>query len=349
MQGVRRYWLATAVLAIVTLAIAACGGDDESGADESAEAAQTEASDGPCRVGIDIPYHPLYDYVMANQDRYFGDEPYEVSMRILDAATLVPSFGKDELDVIATLPSFIPRIVDQHEVEPQFFFPLARITKDTVPVYVPEDSSAQTIEDLKGEKVAIQPLRQLFGEEEAAVLAATGESIREYFDLTESGANTQELLLGRAEAAFLNGPGEIAAATEEGGFRRIWSVGEGFEQGLGDPNALSGGFIALPEFIEANPACIEGVTAALQDAWDRYQEDPEEVATVASEESGIPVQQLLGVGEYLDLAGTSREDRTINERDVETWSEIYPLLAESGFLEEAPEDPERFFRVQEQE
>lgn len=346
------------LLAVVLATAAACGGggDSESGdatattaapatgADAGTDAPSTSSGERRTyRVGIDIPFHPLFDYVAAKKDDYFKDKPYDVEFQVLDATTQLPAFGNGDLDVITTVPSFIPRVNEQYGRQLAEFFPLARWTPGPE-LLVSADSPYTSIEDLKGKTVAIQPLQTRFGQEEAAVLAATGENIRDYFDLKETDAAAQELSLGRVDAAFLEAPATFEL-TKDGKFKAIFTVQEAFEEAFADPAVVNGGYLAEPSFIEENQAFVDDLIAATEDAWNRYQADPDAVNAVASEQSGIPPEQLRLVGEVLNLEKMPKGLQCISHRDVATWTEIFPLLAESGFIEEAPDDVGALFVV----
>ena len=41
-------------------------------------------------VCIDIPFHPIFDYLEAKADTYFAGKPYQVKFKVLDATTQVP-------------------------------------------------------------------------------------------------------------------------------------------------------------------------------------------------------------------------------------------------------------------
>ena len=64
-------------------------------------------------VCIDIPFHPIFDYVMAKSDTYFAGKPYDVKFKVLDATTQVPAFGAGQCNVMTTPPSFIPHAQGQ--------------------------------------------------------------------------------------------------------------------------------------------------------------------------------------------------------------------------------------------
>ncbi len=339
---IRRLAASAAVLA-TALAVGLTGCATSSTADtESTNDASGETQS--ITVGIDIPFHPLYAYLAAKSDEIFAGSGYDIDFTVLDATTLVPSFGRGDIDIVTTVPSFQPRIKDQYGIDTQFFYPMARWTPGSE-LYVAGDSDIQSIEDLKGKKVAIPPLATRFGAEQAAVLASTGETIQDYFELTETDAAAQELTLGRADAAFIEAP--ATAPLIEAGFRPVYNVQTAFEEAFGDPAVLSGGFIASNEFAEANPEVIDLIVKATGDVWKQFQDDPDSVLSVASEETGIPVEQLELVSQILNLADMPDDQKIVSETDVATWSAIFPLLVEAGFLTEEPSDPASMFIVTE--
>lgn len=324
------------------VAVAGCGGSGSNAA--STGAAQGAEGEKPTyTIGIDIPFHPIWDYLEAKASTYFANKPYNVKFKVLDATTQVPAFGAGQLTVMTTTPSFIPRVLEQYKIETQEFFPLARWTIGAQ-ILVPTGSPYKTLQSLKGQPVAIAPLSQRFGAEEAAIEAETGESITSYFHLEQTEAAAQQLTLGRVKAAIIEAPSTYPLL-QSGEFHAIWSVHDAFLKAFNDPAVVNGGFIARASFIKSHAEFIENLVAATQDIWNKYNEDPEAVNAVASEVSGIPPAQLATVGKVLDLNGIPASQRCISQRDVETWTKIFPLLAKSGFLKANPSDPARFFDV----
>ncbi len=322
---------------VIVLVLAACGDDDGGGGGGGGT--------GTYRVGIDIPFHPLVNYVIANEDAYFGDTRYDVKFRVLDTATLVPTFGKGDLDTIATFPSFLPRIEQNYGIVAREFFPLGRIAPGTLAetIWVPKSSRARGLDDLEGEKVATYPLEGWVGIAEAMVLAATGRQIGEFFDLRESAAPSQQLILGRVAAAMPLL--DVVELAKTGDFRPLTGAQEIFERELGDPFVLSGGLVATDDFIAGNPEFIADLIAAFQDAWDEFLKDPDHVIDVAAEQSGVSAEQIRGFSENIGLARIPRKARRITSRDVETWTALYKLLAKAEFLAEEPRDPAKYFLV----
>jgi ABC-type nitrate/sulfonate/bicarbonate transport system substrate-binding protein len=294
-------------------------------------------------IGIDIPFHPIFDYLEAKSDQYFAGKPYTVSWKVLDATTQVPAFGAGQLDVMTTPPSFIPRVKDSYGIDAAEFFPLARWSIGPQ-LLVPVDSPYSSIKDMQGKHVAIKPLNGLFGSEEAAVLAQTHQNIRNYFNLEQTDAAAQELTLGRVDGTIIEAPSTYPLL-QSGKFKAIWSVHDAFWQAFGDPAVVNGGFIATRSFIQNNPQFIKDLVAAAQDVWNKYQADPSSVNTVASQISGIPAAQLAVVGQVLDLANMPASERRISPQDVNTWKQIFPLLAQSGFIKNAPADVAQLFVV----
>lgn len=322
-------------LAVVVLVAVACGG--------GANNAGGGAAKSDITVGIDIPFHPLWDYVAAKSDTYFAGKPYKVHFKVLDATTQVPAFGKGDLDVLTTPPSFIPRIKDQYNLDVAEFFPLARWVIGPQ-ILVPTGSRFMTLESLKGKKVAIAPLSTRFGAEEAAILAATGQTIRDYFSLVETDAAAQELTLGRVDAAFIEAPSTYPLL-QSGKFQAIYSVHDAFFKAFADPAVVNGGYIARKSFLAANPGFVNDLVAATQDAWTRYQANPDPVNQVAAQQSGIPAAQLAAVGDVLDLKDMPKSLQAITPQDVKTWEGIFPLLQRSGFNKSTPKDPASLFVV----
>jgi ABC-type nitrate/sulfonate/bicarbonate transport system substrate-binding protein len=293
-------------------------------------------------VGIDVPFHPIFDYVMAKSADYFRDTPYTVSFKVLDATTQVPAFGRGDLDVITTVPSFMPIIQQQYGIDLTYFFPMARWTPGPQ-LLVAKDSPVTSIEQLAGKRVAIAPLSSRFGAEQAAVDAATGQTIKEYFQLSETDAAAQELTLGRVDAAFLEAP--ATAPLLEAGFRPVFSVQDAFQEAFGDPAVMNGGFMASKEFVADNPDFVKALVAATQDAWSTFQRDPATVLDTASQVSSIPTDQLELVAQVLNLAGTTDEQKKVTAQDVQTWSKIFPLLQRSGFTQSTPTDVAALFQI----
>lgn len=294
-------------------------------------------------VGIDIPFHPIFNYVYAKADEYFANKPYKVKFKFLDATTQVPAFGKGEIQVMTTPPSFIPRVMDQYKLRVAEFFPLARWTIGPQ-ILVKKDSQYKKLADLQGKRVAVPPLKTRFGSEEASIMAVTGQNIRTYFKLRQTEAAAQELTLGRVDAAFIEAPTTFPLL-QSGNFKAIWSVHDGFLKAFGDPAVVNGGYIARVGFIAGNRGFINDLIAASQDAWDKYQQDPKAVNDVASKISGVPPEQLLVVGQVLNLDKMPRSLRVINQRDVRTWTKIFPLLKKSGFNNTTPKNPAALFVV----
>ena len=321
-------------------AIAGCAGSPA----RNAASAKSSASGSPSSVtvGIDIPFHPIWDYVKANSATYFANSGYSVNFRVLDATTQVPAFGANELDVVTTVPSFMPIIRQQYKISTTYIFPLARWTIGPQ-ILVPKSSPYRTLESLKGKTVAIPPLKERFGAEQAAIYAATGQTIQEYFKLQQTDAAPQQLSLGRVDAAFLEAPTTYPLLSS-GKFVAIYSVHDAFLKAFGDPAVLNGGYIGRTSFVQQNPGFIKSLVKATQDAWDLYNTNTTQVTTVASKVSGVPVAELKLVGQVLDLS-MSTDLRQVLPRDVATWEKLFPVLQKAGFIKQAPTDVASMFVV----
>jgi ABC-type nitrate/sulfonate/bicarbonate transport system substrate-binding protein len=294
-------------------------------------------------VCIDIPFHPLFDYLAAKSDTIFAGKPYTVKFKVLDAKTQVPAFGAGQCDVMTTPPSAIPRVTEQYKLKVAEFFPLARWTIGPQ-ILVKKGSPYTTLASLKGKKVAIMPLNTRFGSEEAAIEAVTGQNIRSYFKLQQTNAAAQQLSLGRVDAAFIEAP-TTYPLLQGGKFKAIYSVHDAFKKAFGDPAVVNGGYIARTSFIKSASGFTKDLVAATQDVWNQYVKDPKAVNTVASKQSGIAVEQLAVVGQVLDLEKMPVKLRAITPQDVKSWEKIFPLLEKSGFIKTAPANPASLFVV----
>ncbi|MDN5913840.1 MAG: ABC transporter substrate-binding protein [Pseudonocardia sp.] len=334
----RQFAFGAAVL-LVCASLASCASNQgNTGTSEG----PIDATTRPVTIGIDVPFHPIFDYLMSDPGRFFAGTPYRVRFEVLDATTQVPAFGRGDLDVITTVPSFMPRIKEQYGIDTTYFFPMARWTPGPQ-LLVPPGSPARSIQDLAGKPVAIAPLSSRFGAEQAAVLATTGRTIEESFALTETDAAAQELALGRVQGAFLEAPATAPLLAQ--GYRPVFSVQDAFQAAFGDPAVMNGGFIARSDFVAANPGFVDALTKATLTAWSTFQREPDTVLDASSRVSGLPKGQLQQVAQVLNLAGTTEEQKRVTRRDVETWTKIFPLLARSGFTQTVPQDPASLFRI----
>lgn len=327
------------VAATAALVLAGCS-SNQSNTGEQGAAADAKAK--VVTIGIDVPFHPIFDYLMATSAPAFKKLGYDVKFKVLDATTQVPAFGRGDLDVITTVPSFMPRIKEQYGIDTTYFFPMARWTPGPE-LLVPKDSPITSIADLKGKKVAIAPLSSRFGAEQAAVEAATGDDITSYFDLSQTDAAAQQLSLGRVDGAFLEAPATAPLLAK--GFRSAFSVQQAFKKAFGDPAVMNGGFIASSAFAKKNPEFVKALVAQTQTAWTTFQQDPDKVLATASKVSGLPVDQLKLVAEVLNLAKTTPEQKRVTEQDVATWGKLFPLLQKSGFIKTTPTDVSSMFEV----
>lgn len=337
MRPLRLSGLFAALLACALLAGCASNQGNTATASSPADAAAKTIT-----VGIDVPFHPIFDYLMSDPDRFFGGTPYKVKFRVLDATTQVPAFGRGDLDVITTVPSFMLRIKEQYGLDTTYFFPMARWTPGPQ-LLVKADSPVRSITDLAGKKVAIAPLSSRFGAEQAAVAAATGKTINSYFALSETDAAAQQLTLGRVDAAFLEAPATAALLAD--GYRPVFSVQDAFKKAFDDPAVMNGGFIARSDFVKNNPGFVDALTKATRTAWDTFQKQPKTVLDASSRVSGLPVEQLQLVADVLNLSGTTEEQKQVTQHDVDTWTRIFPLLTESGFNKTTPTDTASMFRL----
>lgn len=291
-------------------------------------------------VGIDIPFHPIFTYLAANSKNYFSDSKKAVEFKTLNPATQLAAFRAGELDVIATVPSLLPVIKERYGIDVSYFYPLARWTPGPQ-LLVPEDSDVQSIDDLAGKSIAIASLSSRWGAEQAAVAAFTGETIGNYFALRQTDTAALLLTLGHVDGAFLEAPD--SALLLKRGYRAVFSVQDAFEKAFDDPAVVNGGFIARKNFIQQNLEFVNELVTATTAAWLALSDNPGPVLKEASRISKISPSRLEQVSHVLNLAKPTDEQKRITDKDILTWSRIFPLLQLSGFTQVGPLDPSALF------
>src|SRR5580765_2814508 len=91
----KAFLMVAAIVAAFALLAVGCGSDNKSSSTSTAApapAATTPATVPSSKgktytVGIDIPFHPIFDYVQAKTKDYFGPKGYTVKFKVLDATT----------------------------------------------------------------------------------------------------------------------------------------------------------------------------------------------------------------------------------------------------------------------
>ena len=301
-------------------------------------AAAGRAANPTYTVCIDIPFHPLFDYLAEKSDTIFAGKPYTVKFKVLDAKTQVPAFGAGQCDVMTTPPSFIPRVTDQYHLNVAEFFPLARWTIGPQ-ILVKKGSPYTTLASLKGKKVAITPLNTRFGSEEAAIEAATGENIRTYFDLKETNAAAQELTLGRVDAAFIEAP-TTYPLLEGGKFKAIYSVHDAFLKAFGDPAVVNGGYIARTDFIKQHPGIHprpgQGDAECLEPVRPRARSRS---TTSRPSRAAFPPSSSRSSARCSTWRRCRSKLRAITPQDVKTLVEALPAPAEVRVHQDGTEEP----------
>ncbi|MFQ5854871.1 MAG: ABC transporter substrate-binding protein [Anaerolineae bacterium] len=297
------------------------------------------------RIGIDIPVHPFFNYLAARTDEFFGGDPWKLEMKIYSAQAQVTQMVRGNLDIV-TSPAFaIPRIQKSQDIELQYFWPMARYTSWSG-IVVRKDSPFETLEDLRGKRLASPPIEAEHGSELAALYGATGQRLDEYFAHVPTEEAGAELELGRADAAWLD-PIPKVRLLEKGEFREVIDLAGLWEMALGDDRpVLSGGYIAQPSFVQQNMEFIAKFVKVNRDIWLRFMDDEDfrqEVYQVGGEFGGVPPDRLQFVAEALALANIPRDMLGVLEWDVEVYSKAFDWALKGGFPAKPVEDASKLF------
>lgn len=300
-------------------------------------------------IGIDIPVHPFFNYLAARTGEYFGEDPWKLEMKIYSAQAQVTQMVRGDLDII-TSPAFaIPRVQQKQDIELQYFWPMARYMSWSG-IVVRKDSPFETLEDLRGEKLAAPPIEAEHGSELAALYGATGQRLDEYFEHVATEEPGAELETGRAVAAWLDPIGKVRLI-QQGEYREVIDLAGLWEMALGDDRpVLSGGYIARPSFIQENIDFVAKFVKVNRDIWTRFmgEEDfRQEVYQVGGEFGGVPPGQLKFVAEALALANIPREMLGVLEWDVEVYQKAFDWALKGGFPMKPVEDASKLFLLTE--
>jgi ABC-type nitrate/sulfonate/bicarbonate transport system substrate-binding protein len=258
-------------------------------------------------------------------------------MKVMDAQSQPAAFAKGDIDIMTTPASLIPLLEKQYNLNVRYFWPMARWNIGAQ-ILVPTNSPYNKVEDLKGKKVVMQPLKDRWGSEQVAIFVRTNTKIQDYFQLSQSAQADQDLVNGLADAAFIEAPLTVPLL-QSGKFRAIFSIADGFKDYFKtNVPVLSGGYIARTDFIRQNPDFIVDWIEANQDIWAKYQKDPNSVIQVAAKQSGLPVEQLNVVAQVLGLKDIPLEQQAVVADDIKIYQDFYKLLQQVGFSEMVPDN-----------
>ena len=240
---------------------------------------------------------------------------------VQNTSTAIPSLINGELQVALInavaavtagskgLPIQIVSGSDRYPTEP---------AEDTTAIVVKPDSGISDVTDLAGTTIAIVGLKsgpelatRVLLDEAGVDLASVNFVELAYPDMVAA------VEAGRVDAAFIVDP-FLSNAKAAG----LEVVAQPFTEGIGGMNAMT--WVASESYIGANAEAIERFTAAIQEAADFSNDNPESVRAVLPEFTTLSEASI-------ENAVLGRYDSSLSVEDLEAWSAI---LVKYGFIEE---------------
>lgn len=211
---------------------------------------------------------------------------------------------------------------------------LAPLQAEHGTLFVPEDSSVQSLEDLEGQRIGM--LAPVSGQyQDFNLLAAKmGFDLEEDFEVKTGPPPGVEAFLKRGEvdAAILFEPNSTRLL-QEGGFRPVFSLTEQWESLTGDPLYMLG-ISANRAWLDGNEEAAECVVSAVHDATEMLANDPsvyEDMGELLGAESPEHLDQLA------ENLGRIYTPQTAEEASDAIRSQL-EQAAEFGVIPEVPDE-----------
>lgn len=303
------------------LGLTACGGSDgDSGDDELQE----------LNVGV-LSFADLAPFYMADEEGIFEEHGLDVSIQeTASGVAQLPSLISGEIDINYGSYISLMQAVDQG-------LPLAVIRENNRPgsqgIHVAEDSDIESVQDLEGATIAVNAL--------GSVQELTSRAVLDHHDVDPASVSFVELPppempsaldLGNVEAAWLVEP-FVTTSTGSGTSREITSAWDG-------PTAEMpvAGWASSQEFVAENPEAVASFNAALEEAMQLAEDDPQLMAEVIPEYTDIEPEVAEQVAENTSItSGNELEDLEI----------VSDLMLEHDFIDEAIDVDELIVREDE--
>ena len=334
MQRSRRWHLVPLLVALIAVIAVGCGGDDDDGGGDDGAGGEVIRFQGLPADPAAIPMFVMQEEGL-DEDHGFQAEFIEVDP---DAAANTLLLG--ESDIAMEQDAVTMTLAQQEGEEGVVFWP---VLNTMMSVVVPEDSAAQTPEDLVGEKVGHFGVDSGTTSVIALMLSELyGIDVFEDYDLREAGpAALPELLKGgEVEAIFDYEPLALRAVLETPG-RYIFEPAKAWAEQTEGWSPYLTNLAARVDWLEANP----DLALEAKDAWVE--------AVEIIEDSNYEIFAEEPYRSFLELRSDEELDAFIDycaelpcfvnewgEEDIKQLDQWLELMAENDVLiEEPPEEP----------
>ena len=333
------------LLMVIALIVAACAGAPAAPAEEAAAPAAAEVTDKGVMRFTFAP-DPVWDYLIDTGIR----EEMEMAcdLRLLAAPTW-DEFGiyaGGHADVVSVASFEVP-VLDAETGQKSIIFGKYNIDRSVVAV--PADSDAQTLEDLKGGKIAVWDTvssTMIWGILAQKVHGLDFRPDGGDFELVLADiTNTAELAANKEVDGALILPDFSVPALIEGRVRIIYdgrTAADMYAEVVGAPHEgpMINVFLAREDYYNTHPDEISCFMAI----WDRgiqeWQANKTEIIASYPQHFAVETdEEIQFMQDYLAAHDWFVTSAYIDQEWVDNESQIFDLMRETGFMEEDQENP----------
>jgi NitT/TauT family transport system substrate-binding protein len=306
-----------AVLAGALLAVSACGGSDETGADSGGSGSQ---ADGELETtDITVGVLPLADYAAvywADENGFFEEEGLDVALQPLQGGPIgIQSAASGDVDF--SFANTISTTIAQSTGVPVDIVVLSSALGDESNIFVvPEDSPIQSIEDLDGVTVGVNTTNNIGDVTFRNLAESEGVEVEPNFVEVPFNEMIAGVEAGSIEVGYT--PEPFASAALAAGLRPVVDLTAGPNAGL-----AAAGFVAGEEFIAANPDTTAAFARALYAAGEDIAASEDEFRSWLPGIAQVPAE----------VAQTMKLPTFFSEPQPEELERVAELLANQGLIE----------------
>ena len=329
-----RWWRLVSLVAVLSLAAAACGGDDDetapeetgtTGATGATGATAEETGSAPEIASITLGLLPLSDiapvYIAMDQG-LFEEEGLTVEIQLVQSgATAIPALVAGDLDI--TFGNYVSFFLASNEgLDLRIIAEQNRAVPGYSSIMALPDAGIEGAADLEGRTLAVNALSNVAEITARAQVSDAGgdPDAVEYVEIPFPDM-IAALERGDVDAIFAVEPFKSLATDQLDAVEVVNPYGGRLD---GFPVA---GFQATSEFVEANPNTVAAFQRAMIAASQLATDDPDQVVQI------LPTYTELSP----ELAGALTLPQFVSEVDVAGLEVVADLMVEFGLLEEAPD------------
>lgn len=324
-RGIRGSLIAAAAASLLVLT--SCGGGDDAPTDTEQEAAQDGGELTQISVGV-IPIVDVAPIYLGVQEGIFEEHGLDVELTLAQGgAAIIPAIQSGDFDFgFSNMTSLV--IAKSQGLPLQLVAPGPQTTgepgSDFSSLLVPEDSEAESIVDLEGQRVAVNTLNNINDTVLKEGMRQEGGE-RDSMELVEVAFPDMggQLESGNVDAIMAVEP--FATLAKDAGAREIYSP---YAQPIED--LMIAGYFTNTDKIENDPELVDSFIAAMKESQQFAEDNPEAAKEILSEYTEIEPE----VVEQLNMPRFPQEiNRESTERIIEL-SEETGLITESVDINE---------------